>query len=450
MNMPYHSVALNLCGALALACVACGSTSSDGADGGNQPGVDAAPAVDGGVVGSPDYIFDETEIRTYNLTISDTDWTWLNDNAQLEEYVPAKLEFEGQVLDQIGVRYKGSFGSLFSCFDGEGNRICPKLSFKFKFNKYVSGTKFYGQKKVNFHSMKSDSTQMHEALGYTLYRNSNVYAPRSAYAKITVNGELIGLFSIVEAISGRFTRERFSDGGEGNLYKEIWPSYSTEQPYINALETNEDENPSADKMVRFAGAIAASTDATFPGVLAQWMDVDALMRQLAVDRLIDHWDGIVAWYCQGATCTNHNYYWYEETTQDRIWLIPWDLDNTFDEPSPIRTYFGMPDWDELSRGCAPVEVFWGIMGSPPYCDDLIGKIVRTMWPQYVAATQTLLDGDFRQSALNARIDTLAALIRPEVAQDPNGPPLSEWEAAVAKLKNDIAAKRAYIQAKIAP
>lgn len=442
---------MRLAGALCAATLmaACGgSGAGDGADAGTPAG-DALVTPDAALGLGAAEVFDETVIRTYNLTIDPADWQWLNDNAQLEQYVPAELEVVGETYANIGVRYKGSYGTLFSCFDANGNRTCPKLSIKLKLNEYVSGQKFAGLKKINFHSMKSDPTQLHEAIGYTLYRDFGVYAPRSAYAKITVNGESLGLFSLVEAIDGRFTRDRFSDGGEGNLYKEVWPVYDTEQPYLAGLKTNEDTlDPSAARMVRFANDLATSTPQTFRQVLSQWMDVDALMRQLAVDRFIDHWDGIVAWYCQSNTCSNHNYYFYEEVGRDRVWLIPWDLDNTFTEPSPIRTYYGMPDWDELDRGCAQVDIFWGLRGLPPYCDNFIGKLVTVMWDDYVAATRTFLTQHVDLAALDQRIDTLAALIRPHVAADANGPALADWEAAVQKLKSDIAAKRSYIEAKI--
>ena len=39
-------------------------------------------------------------------------------------------------------------------------------------------------------------------------------------------------------------------------------------------------------------------------------DIDDFWAYLAVDRLTDNWDGIVAWYCV-PECQNHNYFWYE-------------------------------------------------------------------------------------------------------------------------------------------
>ena len=43
-----------------------------------------------------------------------------------------------------------------------------------------------------------------------------------------------------------------------NRKQEVRPEHVSEQPYLDALKTNEDENPSADKMVRFAQAIDAA------------------------------------------------------------------------------------------------------------------------------------------------------------------------------------------------
>ena len=183
--------------------------------------------------------------------------------------------------------------------------------------------------------------------------------------------------------------------------------------------------------------------------MRSWTDVDMLMRYMAVDRLIDHWDGIVAWYCNGGGCNNHNFYWYESTVEDRVWLVPWDLDHTFEEPSPIRTNFGMPDWDAAVSDCTPITIFFGITGRPPSCDPLIDRIARIFWTEYVAATNTLLDGAFSQQAMSDRIDQLAALIEAEVDADTlSTQTTQEWRAAVQSLKNSVDAKRSYIEGKL--
>lgn len=433
-----------LCAAALFGAVACGG------DDDSRPGADGGPGPDGGAIGGDSAaIFDESTIRTYELEVAADDWQWLNDNATMEQYVPATLHFEGESYPGIGVRYKGGYGSLYTCFDSEGNRTCDKLSVKLAFDEYDPEGRFYGLKKLNFHSMEADPSHMHDAIVYKLFRDQDVPAPRTAYARLVVNGELLGLFAVIEQIDGRFTRARFPDGGEGNLYKEVWPEHTTEQPYLDALETNEDEQPSAAKMVRFAQALAAAGEDGFAGVIEQWMDPDQLMRYMAVARLVDHWDDIIAFYCVGGQpCFNHNYYWYESSDADRVWLIAWDVDHTFEEPSPVRTYFGMPDWDEVEADCTPKDIFLGVQGRAPACDPFIRGMVTQLWANYAAASQALLDGDFAVAALDARIDELSDLIDQAVAEDPNGPTASAWRTAVDDLRGIVLDKRAWVEAKL--
>jgi hypothetical protein len=415
---------------------------------------------DSAIGDAADYVFDESVIRTYEVLIDEADWKWLNDNPTLEQYVPATLHFEGDEYRDVAIRYKGWFGGLRFCFDMQGNRICKKLSLKLKFSEYDETGRFYGLKRLNFNSMEMDPSKMHDVLGYALFREAGVPAPRATYAKLVVNGEPLGLFALVEQIDGAFTRSRFhdEDGGRGNLYKEVWPVHFAPEPYLTALKTNREEEPSADKMIRFGRALDDATDETFLSVLESWTDVDMLMRYLAVDRLIENWDGITAWYCvqiggasvMSGPCFNHNYFWYEDTARDRVWLIPWDLDGAFAVPSTLREVFGMPDWDIVPESGETIPVFMGIPARPPACDELLRRLSAVTGDLYAEATRDLLDGPFQVTALHERIDRLAGHIADAVAEDPNGPSFDEWEAAVQKLRGDVVTIRSYIEDKMRP
>lgn len=393
-----------------------------------------------------DLVFDESVIRTYELTVAAQDWAWLNENPLLEQYVPASLSFEGRTFADSAVRYKGSFGALRFCFDRQGNQTCEKLSLKLKFNEYNKSGRFFGLQRLNLHSMESDPTKMHDALGYGLYRAAGVPAPRTAFARVVVNGELIGLFAVVEQVDEEFIANAFPDAGLGTLYKEVWPEHSTAEPYETAVVAGPTDG--AETMLRFAKAIQAADDDAFLATLDQWTDLDTFMNYLAVDRLIDNWDGIVAWYClPGQPCFNHNFFWYEEAFTDRLWLIPWDLDHTFEYPSPIRTRYGMPDWD-AEPSCERVPVFLGIPGRPPACDEFLYQLVTLGWDGYAAASRELLEGPFSVEALHARIDALSVLLSDAVAEDPNGPAYAVWELNVEKLKTDVVLMRSAIELKV--
>ncbi len=390
-------------------------------------------------------VFDSSTVQSYELTVSDADWEWLNANEVLEQYVPATLKFGGRVYEDVAVRYKGSYGALRFCFNPAGAQTCKKLSLKLKFNEYDSAGRFFGLRRLNLHAMEKDATKMHEMLGYEQFRQAGVPAPRTAYARVTVNGEFVGLFLAVEEIDEEFIQHAFPDAGKGTLFKDVWPEHLTVEPYTAAVEAGPAKN--AEDMLRFAEALKAAPDDAFLDTLASWTDLDTLMNFLAVDRLIDNFDGIVGWYCPAGPCYNHNYFWYKEAFSDRVWLIPWDLDFSFNYPSPIRTFYRMPDWD-APQACNQVKVFLNIPGRPPSCDPLISRVAAFGREQYASASRELLAGQFSLERLHARIDELSQLVAESVAQDEHGPSVVEWEAAVRKLKVDIGPMRSYIEQKV--
>ena len=254
-----------------------------------------------------DYVFDQENLRTYDLYIPETSFSQLNEDPAAEEYVEGMLVFEGDTISPVGIRYKGSVGAFVGCvsgsdwFDPSGHKICTKLSMKVKINWEGREERFFGLNKLQFHSMNNDPSQLHERLAYWIYREMGVKAPRSVHARLRINGQYNGLYAFTEQIDGRFVKENFDDR-DGNLYKEIWPLNMNGQPfpeqdYLNALKTNEDENPSAALMLDFGNSIAAATPSEEQSILEQFMDVEELMAQVAVDRTIRHDDGPFHWYC---------------------------------------------------------------------------------------------------------------------------------------------------------
>ena len=155
------------------------------------------------------FVFDQSKVREYRFTINPADSTYLDTQGWREEYVQADVSFEGVSYGTVGIRYKGSEYTLPKCFDmGTTEKTCPKISYKVKFTEYDKNKRFYGMKKINLHAMTGDNTKMHDMLAYELYREMGIHAPRTSYANVYVNGNLIGLFLAVEDIDGRFTKSR--------------------------------------------------------------------------------------------------------------------------------------------------------------------------------------------------------------------------------------------------
>jgi spore coat protein H len=203
-------------------------------------------------------LFDYPHVPAFDLYLPKDEWENLQKNARDEQFVPVQACFEGKSIGQIGLRFKGYYGSLANCFDSRGEMICSRLSMKIKFSEYDDTLRFHGLKRLNFHAYRYDDSRIREKLTYDLFRAMGVVAPRTSWAVVRVNGETQGLFGMVEEVDGRFTSDRWPDMSNGNLYKEVWPTRIDAGQILAGLKTNEDvANVSA-----FQGFAQAVTDAS--------------------------------------------------------------------------------------------------------------------------------------------------------------------------------------------
>lgn len=389
------------------------------------------------------YVFDETQLRTYNLIVTVEDLASIDANPAAEAYIPAQMEHEGKTYGPYRMRYKGSGGAFEPpcTLAGATTTQTPKVgkcSIKVDFD-VDNGATFHGLKKLNFHSMNHDPSMMREHLAYGLYREMGIAAPRTAYARLLINGQLEGLFVLVEQIDGRFARARFGDGGHGNVYKEVWPVYSDPSIYMTALETNT-KAPAVQGMLDFKAAADSGIDA-----FTRMIDRDYLLRYMAVDRVTENDDGIFHFFClagaQGnnpGPFGNHNYYWYEGRAAQRFWLIPWDLDLVFEARIDDQIY---PEWTTEAL-CKCGYPMFGIQ-RPASCDTIV-KYLRSWLDDYNLAVDQFIAGPFAGAAVQQKLDMWSRQIRGvvmEAAGIGGAPTFAAWTLATSDLQSKIASAR---------
>ena len=393
------------------------------------------------------YIFDQERLHTFELTLSDEALAQIDRNPSAEEWVLGSLTFEGETIDRVGIRYKGSIGAWVGCLsdpdwtDPSGHKVCTKLSMKVKVNWDDSNREFHGLRRLQLHSMNLDPSQMHERLGYWLFREMGVPAPRSVHARLIVNGTYVGVFALTEQIDGRFTRHNFDDG-TGNLYKEVWPlhaGYVTgDLFFVEALKTNEDENPSIELIKNFGSEVKAAGPDGAAEVVDRWMDVDEVLAWAVVDRTIRNDDGPFHWYCFGE-CRPHNYYWYEEPTAGTLHLIPWDLDNAFQnivkDSNPVTPVADA--WGEITRDCQRFGYGdWGLLQRSAACDPVFAAWA-TFDDDYGRLLDEFLDGPFAEELVTAQVEAWVAQIADATteAADAHDDAVSvrKWTGAVDEL-----------------
>ncbi|MDP6202261.1 MAG: CotH kinase family protein [Candidatus Marinimicrobia bacterium] len=390
-----------------------------------------------------EFIFDQNVLHTFELKLPKEDLEKIDSDPVAEQYVEGMLIFEGDTISPVGIRYKGSIGAFVGCVDGpnvfepSGEKICTKLSMKVKINWKGRDERFYDLKKLQFHSQNLDPTQLHERLGYWLFRSMGVEAPRSVHARLMINGEYSGLYALTEQIDGSFTDYHFDDQN-GNVYKEVWPLYNDGTPtnpqsFIGALKTNEDDNPSVAIMSNFAEKLSNAPNTELQNIISEYMDINKIVSFAVVDRGIRNDDGPFHWYCEQGGCSSHNYYWYEEPNNQKINLIPWDLDNAFENilsnANPVTPI--ADDWGETSNNCQPFPYgAFGIYQWSAACDKLIRG-----WASYEQEYKDLktkfINGPFSASNVNGLIVAWSDQIRAATQEADEGHSdalsMQEWE-----------------------
>ncbi len=381
-------------------------------------------------------LFDpEVSPRLVELEVAPADLVWLQDHATMELSVPATVRLDGEVFTNAGLRYKGSFGSLFSCFDGAGNQVCPKLSMQVGFNTFVPGGRMFGVRKLVLQSCSRDPTCLRERLAYHTFREAGLVASRAVHVTVSVNGGAPSVYLLVEKVDEEYVEDHF-EHASGSLYKEVWPQHLVAGPYVNALRTNED-SPNVGRLVELATLLSAEPgDAELGSIAEAWFDVDAVARYLAVHQLVHNWDGVTKVYCSGETCQNHNFYLYDDPGSGRVALLPWDLDNTFDRPDRD---LGRAWHDDGPDACV-IHLANAFVGQrAPQCDPLLRAFLVLGWDRYRAAMSELVSGSgpgHPQTQL-AALATWRAELLPHIAADPLGPGLEAWRRDVARLRQII-------------
>lgn len=263
-------------------------------------GSDPGPSID-----PSDALFPEDDILTFELTIPTTSWDALAYDPYGE--VPASLAWGPAWFGDVSVRLKGVYGSLRS--------LSAKAAFKVDLNAYADH-RLRGLETLTFNNMVQDPTYTHEALAYAYFRAMGLPAPRTAWMRLRVNGEDWGLYLHVESVDDTFLARWWADPS-GRLYE---GSYGDDFTIGEEYDFEYDEGPELDDRSSITTVATildgAPTDAQVD-LLEQWVDLDQVLRELAVEAVLWHWDGYT---------TANNYRVYQNPDSGLFEMIPWGTD----------------------------------------------------------------------------------------------------------------------------
>ena len=163
---------------------------------------------------------------------------------------------------------------------------------------------------------------MHERLAFAWFRSFGVPASRTAYVRLTLNGEDYGYYLAVEKENDEYLDQWWEDDS-GSVYEAgsfNWPCDVNYAPGGCFEEDRVGEGDSREALERLTIA-AHAPDTTWVEVIEEVVDLDAFLRAMAADVLVSHYDDY-GWNI-------NNYRIYHDPSSDRWYWTPWSTDLAF-------------------------------------------------------------------------------------------------------------------------
>lgn len=313
-------------------------------------------------------------------------------------YVPATMRIYGQDFE-VGIRTKGS--STWQSIDQK-----PSLKVAMDFS--VPGQEIFGYEGFNLHNCGADPSYMGEAVGHRMMRLGGVPSLRVGYARVTIDGQDRGLYTIVQRKDHDWMREWFSDP-EGSLYEAVGCDFNAgagcwDMDHQGDGDTRQD-------LVQFTNAMAQNGQAWWNTFRTQ-MDSPRVIRGLAAEWVIGHWDSYSG--------NLNNYHLYHEPTTDLWSLSPWSLDLSFSRPVAGNCHGYGINKAFYDRGLIAQRCH-----GDATCDQELDDAADALMTAIEAYDVTDL------------FDRIQRVIEPEVQTDPFGPGMAsfrrEWQCAQSYL-----------------
>lgn len=321
-------------------------------------------------------------------------------------WYPADVVVDGVRRDQVGVRKKGLIGSLST----------EKPSLKVDFDKFVDGQTLDGLERLTLNNSISDPSLIKQCLGYQLFRDAGLAAPRCHFAHVSANGDDLGVYVSVEPLKKDFLRWAFDGDEDGDLYEGTLSDFRAGWTSTFEADTNSTD-PTRAPILAVEAALALEDDAAMLAALDAVVDMDGFYRFWAMEVIVGHLDGY--------TGNTNNFYVYRPENSDKLVFIPWGIDAIF-----LRfESFGSDTSLVALNNTALTRRLWSIPDQRQRYLDTLQEMLDTVWDE---------------DALLAEVDRMEALTAPLALPDDG------WrEAELVNVREFITTRQAELEAAIA-
>jgi ankyrin repeat protein/spore coat protein CotH len=340
-----------------------------------------------------DDIFPTDRVLDVQITVADEDWDKIRYQARdffsaLHEsrkvappegpytYVNASVTIDGVAFPQIGLRKKGFLGS----------QSTTRPSLKIKLNHTDKNAGIEGLTNLTLNNNQQDISLMSQFMGYALFNAVGSPAPRCAYARVTVNGRNLGVYSHVETVRKSFLRRAFGTD-DGTLYE--GPYVDFYEGWVGSFEHKTgNDAPEREKIQQLIEVLEGDSK-NIEGAIGELVDLDTFYTFWAVEGLLGFWDGYSG--------NNNNFFIYLNPTTDKFHFLPWGADSLFTKHSKLQHH---------NKAGAPISV------------KTQGLLTHKLYQQksgrerYAKALMGILEKHWNEAELLAEIDRIDTMVKP--------------------------------------
>ncbi|OQC21688.1 MAG: Inner spore coat protein H [Planctomycetes bacterium ADurb.Bin069] len=273
------------------------------------------------------------------LFIAPADFARLNGNPSSDFYVPAAIAMDGEVYDNVRIRYRG--GSV---------RSHPKKFYKLKFNR---GRRWNGQRTINLNAEYPDYSRIRTHIAHTLFAEAGVLASMSDFYRLYLNGSYQGVYLAVEDPEEPYLARQGRDDG-GNLYK----CYSTDEMKGSVAEfysyaiyrKQSNQEGDRDDLIEFITSMNQLPQSRLEAYIEDHVEVDRALAYIAMNSVLGNRD----W-------GHKNHYLFHDLKTGKWEFAVWDVDLVMGK-----------DWDPNCTGVGGAPCGGVFCHQGGYMHDIVG------------------------------------------------------------------------------
>ena len=343
-----------------------------------------------------DEVFPTDRVLDVQITLADEDWDTirhqsrnffeaLNESRKVAPidgpytYVDGSVTIDGVTFPNVGIRKKGFLGS----------QSTTRPSLKIKLNHVDKNGGIEGLTNLTLNNNQQDSSLVSQFMGYALFNAAGSPASRCAYAKVTVNGVNLGIYSHVETVRRSMLRRAFGNDN-GTLYE--GPYVDFYEGWLGSFEKKTGSDKKGRKKIKQLIEVLKGDGENIEQEIGELVDLDSFYTFWAMEGLLGFWDGYSG--------NNNNFFIYLNPATDKFHFLPWGADSLFVKFSKLKY-----------NPRAPISVkTQGLIAYKLYQ-------LKSGQERYAEALTDILEKQWNEAELLAELDRIETMVTPHLATE---------------------------------